>query len=37
MDEPILDSLYRWRAKGEKLSELKGDDTFDVTLRFVLN
>ena len=37
MDEPILDSLYRWRAKGEKLSELKEDETFDVTLRFVLN
>ena len=37
LDEPILDSLYRWRAKGEKLSELKGDETFDVKLRFVLN
>ena len=36
LDEPILDSLYRWRAKGEKLSELKGDETFDVKLRFVL-
>ena len=36
LDEPILDSLYRWRAKGEKLSELKGEDTFDVQLRFVL-
>ena len=37
LDEPILDSLYRWRAKGEKLSELKGDETFDIKLRFVLN
>ena len=36
MDEPILDSLYRWRARAKAL-ELKGDDTFDVTLRFVLN
>ena len=37
LDEPILDSLYRWRAKGEKLSELKDGETFDVKLRFVLN
>ncbi|MAJ47237.1 MAG: hypothetical protein CBC35_08280 [Planctomycetes bacterium TMED75] len=36
LDEPILDSLYRWRAKGEKLAALKGDETFDVKLRFVL-
>ena len=36
VDEPILDSLYRWRAKGEKLSELKKGETFDVKLRFML-
>ena len=36
LDEPILDSLYRWRAKGKKLQELKDGETFDVTLRILL-
>ncbi|MBB48657.1 MAG: hypothetical protein CMJ33_08970 [Phycisphaerae bacterium] len=36
LDEPILDSLYRWRAKGKKLQELKDGGTFDVTLRILL-
>lgn len=36
VDEPILDSLYRWRAKGQKLTELKKGETFDVKLRFML-
>jgi hypothetical protein len=36
LDEPILDSLYRWRAKGKKLQELEGDATFDVKLRILL-
>ena len=36
VDEPILDSLFRWRAKGKKLQELKGEETFDVTLRILL-
>jgi TonB family protein len=36
LDEPILDSLYRWRAKGKKLDDLKGEETFDVKLRILL-
>ena len=36
ISEPILDSLYRWRAKGQKLTELKKGETFDVKLRFML-
>lgn len=36
LDEPILDSLYRWRAKGKKLEDLKGEETFDVKLRILL-
>ena len=37
IDDPILDSLYRWRAKGAKLKELKGDETANIRLRIVLN
>ena len=36
LDEPILDSLYRWRAKGKKLEDLKDSETFDVKLRILL-
>ena len=36
VDEPILDSLYRWRAKGARLSELKGEETVNIQLRIVL-
>ncbi len=36
VDEPILDSLYRWRATGDRLKELEGDETVDIKLRIVL-
>ena len=36
IDGPILDSLYRWRAKGDQLQELKGDETVNIRLRIVL-
>jgi outer membrane biosynthesis protein TonB len=37
VDEPILDSLYRWRAKGKQLEALKGTETINIKLRIVLN
>ena len=36
VDEPILDSLYRWRATGDRLKELEGDKTVDIRLRIIL-
>ena len=36
VDEPILDSLYRWRAKGKQLQSLKGTETINIKLRIVL-
>lgn len=36
VDEPILDSLYRWRARGARLGELEGEATEDVRLRIIL-
>lgn len=36
VDGPILDSLYRWRAKGDRIDELKDDETANIRLRIVL-
>lgn len=37
VDRALLSSLYRWRAKGERLGELTGDETVNVRLRIVLS
>lgn len=37
VDHAIEASLYRWRASGKALSDLKGDQTVDVRIRIVLN
>jgi len=37
VDHAIEASLYRWRASGKALSDLKGDQTMDVRIRIVLN
>jgi outer membrane biosynthesis protein TonB len=36
VDEPIIDSLYRWRATGERLQELEGDETVTIRIRIML-
>lgn len=36
IDEAILNSLYRWRAKGKKLLELERDETVPVRIRITL-
>ena len=36
VDEPILDSLFRWRAKGERLRQLEDGETADITLRIMM-
>jgi len=35
MDSAIESSLYRWRAKGKQLRELKGDETIPVRIRIM--
>jgi hypothetical protein len=37
VDHAIEASLYRWRASGKALSDLKADQTVDVRIRIVLN
>ena len=37
IDEAVLNSLYRWRAAGKKLRELKGNETIPVRIRIMLN
>ena len=37
VDDAILASLYRWRAEGRQLEELRGDETIDVEMRLLLN
>jgi hypothetical protein len=37
VDEALLSSLYRWRARGSDLERLQGDRTIDVRLRIILN
>jgi len=37
IDEAVLNSLYRWRAAGKKLRELKGDETIPVKIRIILS
>ncbi len=37
IDEFLRSSLYRWRASGKPLTELKGEQTIEVELRIVLN
>lgn len=36
VDENILSSLYRWRARGKRLADLKADETIDVRIRIIL-
>ena len=41
-DDPALvaaieASLYRWRASGKPLETLRGDQTFDITIRLLIN
>ncbi len=37
IDESVINSLYRWRASGEKLRELKPGQTIPVRIRIILN
>ncbi|MHC4990614.1 MAG: energy transducer TonB [Planctomycetota bacterium] len=37
VDEAILSSLYRWRAKGKELLTLKARETKDIRIRIVLS
>ena len=37
VDASIESSLYRWRASGEAIEALGDEETFDVTIRIVLN
>ena len=37
IDEAILNSLYRWRARGKRLAELKGDETVAIRIRIMIN
>ncbi|UCD75269.1 MAG: hypothetical protein JSV91_15980 [Phycisphaerales bacterium] len=37
VDEFLLDSLYRWKAEGKPLTELKDKETIDVVIRIILN
>ncbi|MHC4220268.1 MAG: energy transducer TonB [Planctomycetota bacterium] len=37
IDEAILNSLYRWRASGERLKKLKKNETISITIRIVLH
>lgn len=36
IDGPILDSLYRWRATGKQIDELKPGETVRIQLRLLL-
>ncbi len=36
IDEAILNSLYRWRASGDRLDDLRGDETISIRLRILL-
>ena len=36
IDEAILSSLYRWRASGQPIRELQGDQTHSVRIRILL-
>lgn len=36
VDDAILASLYRWRAKGKSLDALQGDEMLDVRIRILL-
>lgn len=37
VDAAIEASLYRWRASGKQLEDLKGDQTVDLTIRLLIN
>ena len=37
LDGYINDSLYRWRASGKRLKELKGEETVTIRLKLLLN
>ena len=36
VDGPIVDSLYRWRARGELLERLKDDQVYVYRIRLVM-
>lgn len=36
VDEPLLDAIYGWRARGERLDALGEDETLTVTIRILL-
>lgn len=35
IDQSVLSSLYRWRASGERIAALAGDETLSLTVRIV--
>ncbi len=37
VDSAIEASLYRWRAAGKPLETLRGEQTFDITIRLLIN
>jgi hypothetical protein len=36
VDGPLLDAIYRWKAKGKDIDELEGDETVAITIRVML-
>ena len=38
VDQPLLDAIYRWTAKGEALARLTDDpdDTVAITMRIIM-
>jgi hypothetical protein len=37
VDGPVLDALYRWRARGSQLDKLAPGKTLRFRVRFILN
>jgi hypothetical protein len=35
VDEPLLNAIYQWKAKGKQIDEIEGDDLVEVSIKIV--
>ncbi len=35
VDEPLLNAIYQWKAKGKQIDEIEGDDLIEVSIKIV--
>jgi outer membrane biosynthesis protein TonB len=36
VDEPLLHAIYRWRASGERIARLRGEETLPIVFSVIL-